>query len=145
MGMTTIVYGYIREPWIGYPALEQMLESNKKRIERLPETDKFPFFVRGLFSLSGVSYRNRLIHFAGGFKELESYWSDWLLKFESLLADLYWERVRLHLITEWTREFTYDWSADSNIQDSFKTAEPRPTSAWQHEGGPRNDIGRRPT
>ncbi|RPJ53841.1 MAG: hypothetical protein EHM23_30145 [Acidobacteria bacterium] len=143
MGMTTIVYGYIREPRTGCAKVEQMLESNKKQIESLPETDEYPFLVRGLFSFSDVSYRNRLIHFAGGYKQLESYWADWLAKFEALLAQLFWERVRLHLITEWTEEFTYDWAAAATIKDSFRSGSPLPTTIWQHKGGPRDDIGKR--
>lgn len=60
---------------------------------------------------------------------------EWLVKFENLLRQLYWEHAVVVLVTEWMGQHTYRWNAKI---DAFEAEKPTPIAKWTFEGGPRD-------
>jgi hypothetical protein len=142
--MTSYVYGYLVEPWIGFPEHKRMVQHNHEIIRSLPEEESLPGLVRDLFAFSegmSLSYRNPVIHFGAGYGSFEPDLEVWLEKFESLLKKLYSEEVRIRVRTECSGESLYQWKPIPRILESFRTPLPSMVTEWVFEGDPR-DLSR---
>jgi hypothetical protein len=145
MGHTSVVYGIILgERW----KLEdrwRLHRLNTEVINRLPESDDWPFLVRRMFpvleepgeNLIRGYYRSQPIHFGGTFSSIEWEWDEWLAKFEHLLTQLYWAETYLHLRTEVVGYYNYTYQALNTLDRAFKHEPPLPTDSWEFTGGPR--------
>lgn len=165
MGMESIVYGFIEGPrwphrvpnqydvFSTHPEKQHMyMEIDRKLTEKvhhnfhaiasLPEEDdSWPFLSCSMFSSSTNSiqttYKSQIIHFGASFKNIEWEWEDWLTKFEALLRNMYWDEVRLHLISEMYTGTTFDyvWKCED---ESLHPDHPHPVAHWSFSGEPRN-------
>lgn len=165
MGMESVIYGFIQGPhWpheiprrdnsgpedtpkqLKYREIDQKLRNkafhNLQIIATLPEEDTWPFLSRYMFSSSTNSiqttYKSQIIHFGASFKQIEWEWEAWLLKFEAVLRQMYWDEVHLHLVAEGLNfePFHYIWEDD----EAEKAAYPdhlQPVARWTFSGGPR--------
>jgi hypothetical protein len=158
MGMESVVYGFIQGPrWPhqevhhGDPRLEinqklrNKVHQNLSAISMLPENDdEWPFLSRCMFSSSTPSfqttYKSQIIHFGASFKNIEWEWEEWLTKFEALLHTMYWDEVRLHLISEmFNSSFHYAWK-DDNEERAISPDHPDPVTHWTFSGEPRTFL-----
>jgi hypothetical protein len=141
MGHVSVVYGVIVGAPLGFNADRELLHrANVRAVGALPEHDDWPPLVRSMFSVVDGPYKRQAIHFGATFKELEWSWEAWLEKFERLLAKTFWDDVRLHLVTEWTGEWSYRYGLVATPYDAWAGAPPRQPSGWTLQGGPR-DFG----
>ncbi|HVL16268.1 MAG TPA: hypothetical protein VM529_27090 [Gemmata sp.] len=139
MGMETVLLGYIAEPWVARDVARSRLfrQSNRRVLAGLPDSDEWPPLIRGLFawteadSLRG-GYRGSVIHFGGRFKSIEQEWDQWLTKYEAVLRRLYWESSVVHLDTEASGSFRFDWWLSS--WDGLLASPPQLPSAWEFRG-----------
>ncbi|BCL81747.1 hypothetical protein ccbrp13_42120 [Ktedonobacteria bacterium brp13] len=165
MGMETVVYGFIQGPhWphevankydvfskhsekqLMYMEIDRKLTEkvhhNLQALSALPEDDDtWPFLSRSMFSSSTNSiqttYKSQIIHFGASFKQIEWAWEEWLTKFEALLSTMYWDEVRVHLISEmFTSSFDYTWEDDSKEKAIYPN-HPDPVAHWRFSGEPR--------
>lgn len=146
MGWESIVYGYIKGSTLraGTEQYHDLQPLNRAVINRLPETDSWPFLTRSMFSYSGNDYvsgryRHQIIHFGASFKQVEEDWQQWLEKLEALLRRLYWVEAKLHLETEALGAYSYRWVGvfDRNTSEDHVYT---PTTEWIFEGGTRHFI-----
>jgi hypothetical protein len=141
MGHQTVVYGVVIGAHLGFHADRHRLHhENVRAIEALPIEDDWPPLVRSMFTVTDGFYKSQAIHFGASFKELEWSWELWLDKLETLLASLFWDDVRLHLVTEAVGEWTYQYTLLDTPYDAWASEPPSQPSAWALEGGPR-DFG----
>ena len=114
MSNETRVYGYIEVPVGTGIDIEQAIDLNWKAVNSLPEEGKWPWLIRGMFSLSPerVGYRGRLFHFAAAMKGVDEEWEKWLKKFERLLEKMFWITAELKLITEYSGDHQFSWVAE---------------------------------
>ncbi|HZH34367.1 MAG TPA: hypothetical protein VEX64_05965 [Pyrinomonadaceae bacterium] len=140
MGSQSIVLGYIKEPYIHNRYNLLIQNHNRAKIFSLGRMDIFPPLNSTFFSETGESetYSNSLIYFAGTFKEIESYWETWLIKFETLLKTLVWESVYLSLNAPYYGKFEYNWKATEDIIATFDREFPQNVTNWEFTGGPRS-------
>ncbi|WP_345272936.1 hypothetical protein [Flaviramulus aquimarinus] len=138
MGHESIIYGHICAIGNQPPHGEKLYKLNEKIIDNLTKKDDYPWITKWMFSTIPYDtqhiYRNQIIHFGASYKQLESDWNEWLEKFESILKQLYWFSVTLHLETELVGDHKFEWIADF---DKFENNNPKPTSEWKFDGGPR--------
>ena len=138
MGHVSTVYGNI----MAVPKSAQLQRINKSVIELLPVNDTgWPWLERGMFLVPDPDhsnmYRQQVIVFGASYKEVEYKWEEWLEKFESILRQLYWLTVTVHLETELVGSYTYEWLNDISNPDNFFSDDPKPTTKWNFSGGPR--------
>jgi len=143
MGMETVLVGYIAECWLGGDENRTRLlrRSNRRILSALPEEDSWPPLTKGLFAWSDEGgmrggYRGTIIHFGGRFKSIETDWDEWLIKYESLLKQLYWESSTVFLDTEVSGQHRFDWY-HSNYDD-FILSPPKLPTSWEFKGPFRN-------
>lgn len=141
MGQVSVIYGAILgsrwsidDPW-------RLQKLNSTVLEQLPTTDDWPFLTRSMFALPCMPteighYRQQVIHFGASFKGIEWEWERWLLKFETLLTQVFWDEVLLHLHTEAIGHYNYHYQSIFS-PDFYKQAHPIPNQKWQLLGGPR--------
>jgi hypothetical protein len=136
----SIVLGYIKEPFIHGKNMLSIRSHNRAKIFALGRMDDFPPLNSTLFSQTGENetYSNSLIYFGGSFKEIESFWEDWLEKFENLLKELIWESVLLKLETSFFGESEYRWQATDKIISTFDQEFPQRVTEWHFSGEPRS-------
>ena len=142
MGHGSIVYGNIIGPprYTGYG--QELHSKNKSVIESLTiDEDQWPWIDRGMFLVqdpeNAKMYRDQVIVFGASYKRVEDGWEEWLMKFESILKQLYWISATIHVDSELEGEFTYQWIYDSSQTDNFAGDTRNPTSMWSFSGGPR--------
>ena len=100
MGMTTYIYGCIREYGLNSLRLVEVKRHNNRVMAHLPLSDDWPPLTRNMFAMtdnlqnanpgSMLEYTGRLIHFDASTKSIEYEWMEWQKKFEGLLTRLYW-------------------------------------------------------
>jgi len=141
MGHISIVYGHIiGEPWKSgdYHKLQRL---NKNIIDALPDNDSFPWLTKKMFLVPDPDkdkmYRDQIIVFGASYKSVEYEWDEWLDKFEAILKQLYWSSATVHLDTELVGTHKYEWVFDVNQTDNWISDNPKPTTQWNFEGGPR--------
>jgi hypothetical protein len=147
MGHRTTISGHIQEPYYIKATDRQtrwLLESNSRAINSLPLDDKWPFLIRPMFSFSPLSptapncasstYRGRVIYFGGSFSSLHEYWGEWLIKFENLLRQLYWEHAVVVLITEVAGQHQCRWDAKMDSICLEGDTHPHPIKDWTFTG-----------
>jgi hypothetical protein len=141
MGHTSVVYGVILGAPLGFNADRDLLHrSNVRAVGALPERDDWPFLVRSMFSVVDGPYKRQAIHFGATFKEVEWSWESWLEKLERLLATLFWDEVRLHLVTEYAGDWSYRYGLAEAPYTAWTEDPPRQPLGWTLQGGPR-DFG----
>ena len=147
MGTINIIVGHIQETWYASGDEENrrlLLEANRRVIESLPTNDEWPPLLCGMFSFppdgrrSPGTYRSRVIHFGGSFREIWREWDAWLYKFEELLRRLYWESASVHLTTELIGHHSYFWHATTEAEAGFTASPPQPVQEWKFEGSDRS-------
>jgi hypothetical protein len=145
MSHETIVYGFIGIPGSIYSGsnYQEMQIRNQQILDHLPETDAYPCLTKSMFSITGADYlqgtfRLRIIHFGGSLKYLEG--EDiplWIAKLESLLKKLFWLDAVVHIQTEISGHYVYQYTADPGAVD-FRAENPQPVTVWQriitHDG-----------
>lgn len=120
MGMHTILYGCIVEMDLwrrDTQIFTNVRKHNKSIIRSLPMGDSWPPLSREMFSFTenaieespDFEYGGRVIHFAGNFKGIEEDWNGWKEKFDKLLTQLYWMSAYVHLKTEYSNLWSYEW------------------------------------
>lgn len=151
MGHRNTLSGHIQEAWYvkgSDRAISRLWHHNRRVLRSLPNDDdeQWPYLGRRMFSatpmyFSGTAdrltsmYRGPVIYFGGSFSSICMEWSEWLLKFESLLRRLYWEHAVVVLATEWMGQHVYNWDAKTDLFDADR---PTPITEWNFNGGPRN-------
>jgi hypothetical protein len=124
--------------------LRDKIHQNLYALSTLPEEDTWPFLSRSMFSSSTNSiqttYKSQIIHFGASFKSIEWEWEEWLTKFEAFLSTMYWDEVRLHLISEmFSSSFHYTWK-DENEEKAVFPDYPDPVAHWTFSGEPRTFL-----
>lgn len=143
MGIGVIVHGFIECPGTPYHRIDirRISRANRRVIASLPASDDdWPFITRGMFGMQSLrtsfdrciaQYENQVIHFAGDYKNMYVLEADWLTKFETLLARLYWSSVVVMV------EFTglrYEWHvAREHVRERYSQDPPQPPTAWSFE------------
>ena len=133
MSNETRLYGYIEVPVGTGIDIKSAIELNWNAIHSLPEEGKWPWLIKGMFSLSPerVGYRGRLFHFAAAMKGVDEDWNRWLKKFEKLLKQMYWITAEIRLNTEYSGNHAFCWVA--KLPDSVG-----PIKNWEFIGPHRN-------
>lgn len=122
MGMTTYIYGFIREYGLNSLRLVEVKRHNNRILAHLPLSDNWPPLTRNMFAATNnhknespgsmLEYTGRLIHFGASTKSIEHEWMEWQQKFERLLTSLYWLEATVHVKTELNDIDTFNWSVD---------------------------------
>ena len=118
---------------------------NREVLGSLPARDSSPPLERTFCTIPMNAgkpgfHQTQMIHFGLSFRNFEDDWPIWLGKFESLISELYWTKVRLHLDSELFGEFDYCWDATPEALRGFAESRPQPVRDWVFAGGPR-DFG----
>jgi len=116
---------------------------NREVLGCLPARDSWPPLERTFCTIPMNAgkpgfHRTQMIHFGLSFENFEQGWSIWLQKFESLLREMYWTQVRLHLESELHGAFDYGWDATTEALEGFQQTPPVPVRDWTFRGGPRS-------
>jgi hypothetical protein len=136
MGHESFVYGLIA----GADRNPGEARQTAAEIAALPTSDEWPFLTRAMFTIppetsQGGHYRSQAIHFGASFKAVEWEWTEWLAKFEALLARLTWHGAWVHLRTEGTvGDYDYRYQPIGVLAHKPGQAEP----TWRLSGGPRH-------
>lgn len=121
MGMTTYIYGVIKEYGLNTSRLDEVYSHNERIISNLPTSDSWPPLSKEMFSITkndkkiegpSLEYWGRMIHFAACLKSVENEWEEWKDKFENLLQKLYWIEAHVHFKTEYTKVISFEWRVD---------------------------------
>jgi hypothetical protein len=129
MGTQSLVYGVIELP----SRLTEAESGITSALSHLPETDEWPFLVRGMFSQSvgpqaGLDYESKVVHFGASFKEIEEDWSVWVSKFEALLGQLQGRAAVVHIESEVVGNHKLEWVGTYELGSCH----------WQFLRGPRS-------
>lgn len=138
MGIGVVVHGIIESP--GWGTQEPSVRThthNQRVIEALPQSDtEWPYLTRSMFSILPLrqsfdvqipQYEKAVIHFAGAYKGMFILESDWIRKFEKLLAQLCWTRA---IVYNQFSSLVYEWEADWPSESFFHTP-PIPPKKWK--------------
>lgn len=145
MSHPDVLIGFIEEDFVARGG--EASRWNDAVLAQLPETDDhWPPLIRSMLAAPRIdqplaAFRGRrVISVALHGNWLHESLNLWLPKFENLLRQLFWIRVRLHILTDHSGEYSlgYDWdhaaSADRNSDN------PTPPQSWRfrcktlHEG-----------
>jgi len=140
MSFESLIYGYIDSiTWLK-DDYRKYQRRNLELLNQLPEKDEYPFLSRGMFSAPGFepqegTHRSHVIHFGGSYRNLEvdDDMSGWLAKFEGLLSRLYWYSAAVHVMTEVCGVYRFEWSAHSDVIDTYRADDPSPTTKWERK------------
>ena len=139
MGHESFVYGIINLNF-SYHEPDKYLLLAEQEIAKLPqsrEDDEWPFLNQQHFARAGGYYKSRVITIGGSYKQVECEWEQWLAKFERLLASLCWCECYLHLRTEISGEFDFQYIGQSIYVGKPGEGEWHPPQRWKFSGGPR--------
>jgi hypothetical protein len=140
------IYGCIVGPhgtladWYGlYPL-------NRAAVRSLPTRDQYPPLTRRMFTVpmdyaepGAAFFREQIVHFGASFNHLSEFWHLGLVKFETLLRQLYWSEARVHLHMELKGDYDYQWlAARDQKAPPWLCSPPEPTMEWEFSGGPRD-------
>jgi hypothetical protein len=138
LGHEAIVYGRIvGASWRVGERFTWTHELNHNAFAALPETDDWPWVVRGIFAMPAPypegTYRHQIIHFGMSMKDEPSdrgIWDTWLIKFEKLLRQMYWLSTVAHIATEFEAPRVVEWlPTDAAIQGLYCDP-PQPVTEW---------------
>lgn len=149
----SVVYGRIKSASsLSVKELKKQIYTNKKALLLLSDTDllsselsmtnsliheQYPLLTQEMFAVSRLQMNGKyasanVIHFAMSYHGVEYEWSEWMVKFESLLKSMYWQSVVVHLETELSGLHTFKWESvnASHIpgKDDFNVR-----CEWDHE------------
>ena len=124
MGVEVVIHGFINCPFdFGrHEESRRVFEHNTEVIQSLPKEahndDDYPFIVRSMFNVhppKGIVpyYGSNLITFGGVYKNMYHFESDWILRFEQILAKLCWFQASAFnnfgaLRCDWNAEQAYE-------------------------------------
>lgn len=145
MSHPDVLVGFIEEDFV--PSGGQASRLNDAVLAQVPETDDlWPPLIRSMLAAPRIdqplaAFRGRRaisVALHGNF--LHESLDHWLPKFENLLRQLYWSRVRLHILTDYLGEYSlrYDWDHAAVAARNSDT--PTPPQSWKfrctaiHEG-----------
>lgn len=138
MNDESIVYGYIKNTSGVSDTLNAQIV-NRKALIQLPTLDACSILSREIFSTpSGRSnsdrFQSSIIHFAAAYDGIEYEWGLWVAKFESLLQQMCWNTVVVHLETELSGVHTFTWDSGDNAH--IPSENPLNIRCeWQHDVG----------
>lgn len=142
MAHNTVVYGRIIGANWKSDDFYKLHKLNENTISRLSELDEeFPWINKSMFSIANKqgTFRQQVITFGASYKSLEYEWELWLEKFESILKNLYWLDVIIHVEFEILGQYKYEWKITNQGLDNLWFKEPKPTANWiLKSDGPRN-------
>lgn len=86
-------------------------EHNLNFLENLPsQDDGNALFTREMFCQNKLQGKmSFVVGFARSYKNVESYWKDWITQFENILSQLKWDSVNVILETEMFGTHQYMW------------------------------------
>lgn len=117
--MSSILHGFIH----CFSWAESAQVHNQAALDRLPVSGAL--LTRPLFSLTpnarGQCYYGHLVHFAAYYKDAWSFDDDWLVEFESLLQQMFWDSAEvIHTYSgerrSWQSQGTQAYSDASAMQ-----------------------------
>ena len=157
MDQESIVYGCIKDTSHG--SLHSDLERrqiNRRAMLALPQADAWPFLCQEMFKIPLAitsnsssanhspngsfqragqnSYQTEVMPFGASYRAVEYEWSEWLAKFEGLLAAMYWSSAVVHLETELSGVHTFLWEATKGCHEPH-SGEMRVRCEWVREQG----------
>ncbi|MCH8551381.1 MAG: hypothetical protein LAT62_05555 [Natronospirillum sp.] len=136
----SLVHGVIRTV-TSDDRLESMnfRQINRNAILSLGTMDDFPYLTMEMFHLPGTqelqgTYLTPMIQFAASYRAVEYEWGQWLEKFESLLACMYWRSATVWLETELSGQHVFSWESQGQYhQPGDRILQVR--CEWEHELG----------
>lgn len=111
-----------------------------EKIAKLPacrEDDEWPFLNQEHFSIGAGYYKTGVLTFGGTLKQVEYDWDHWLEKFEAFLDGLCWQDCYLHLRTEISGSFDYQYKSELVYDGEPGRGIWVPPTNWRLTGGPR--------
>ena len=142
MGLDAVIYGRIVAPYLTWPPERdgRFLQSrNLEVIAALPTEDQSSGpLVRGMFALptwKGGLRIEQVIPFGGSLDDdamSRDWWNVWLGKFESLLRNLYWKSVVLHMesLHAFNGHRMFRWSPTECAAALVWADAPQPIGEW---------------
>lgn len=137
MGHEVAIYGWIEGACGDAEKYGVLQELNAGVLSRLPESDSWPWLVRGIFALPAPwpqgTYRSQAIHFGMTLKDepCSNDWrDDWLGKFEAVLRQLHWYSATAHILREIDVSETYAWTPTPGAIAMLAADPPGPTADW---------------
>jgi molybdopterin synthase sulfur carrier subunit len=142
MGLDAIIYGRIVTPYLTWPGdrdARLIQRRNMEMIGSLPDKDHSPSpLVGGMFALpnwEGGLHMDYVIPFGGSLEDdsmSRDWWDAWLTKFESLLRNLYWDSVVLHIESRFAfnGHRMFQWSPTDLAATWLWAEEPQPIREW---------------
>ncbi|MDX9873635.1 MAG: hypothetical protein RBS88_01900 [Spongiibacteraceae bacterium] len=121
MGQESVVYGCIKDMVFGgdVEEIRRRREVNRRALLSLPSIEEWPLISREMFALPSEALvvgglQTDVVAFGGSYRGVEYEWEQWIARFESLLEEMYWVSVTVHLETELSGVHTFTWEADTN-------------------------------
>lgn len=140
MEQEAVVYGCIKTP-SSSASNEQYRHrmTNRRAILALPTMNQsWGFLSQDIFKLPPSAtqlypYHTDVIHFGASYQAIESQWKQWVTEFESLLKQMYWSSVAVHLNTEFSGTHDFTWETSTLHQPGGNPLSVR--CQWSHEVG----------
>ena len=149
----SVVYGRIKSASsLSVKDIKKQIYTNKKALLLLSDAgllcsassttdslsnEQCPLLTQDMFCVSRLQMNGEhasanVIHFAMSYHGVEYEWSEWMIKFESLLKSMYWQSVVVHLETELSGLHTFKWESVNAChvpgKDDFNVR-----CEWDHE------------
>ena len=127
MAQESIVYGCIRDELFvenGEQA-ERRRAANRAALARLPSVEEWPLLAREMFTTPAGGFmldgpHTYVVAFGSAYRGVEYEWEQWIERFESLLAQMYWVTATVHLETELSGTHIFTWSAATGQHEPSK-------------------------
>jgi hypothetical protein len=146
MGVESLFLGYIQEAWPGVKGNDEerqhkrvidtaIKEQTDRVLAALPDEDHWPPLCKPMFGWPAVgtpliTYKNRVIHFAGSLKNADFVLRDWLDKFESLLSQLYWEEAYVRVEKGYIGTHEFRWKPQKEWTLALCSGRISPILTW---------------
>ena len=123
MALQQIDQGAFTNP--GHPGQRDFLagrQRNRDVMMSLPSIEDWPLLSREMFSMPvqvldiDDAYTD-VMHFGTSYKGVEYEWRQWIVKFESMLKQMYWVSATVHLETELNGRHTFTWEPESSFHE----------------------------
>lgn len=140
MGVGVIIHGVIESTGFGgQKESKRVYRHNKSVINSLPDiSDTWPFFSKRMFSVLPLrnsmdvhlpQYESLVISFGASYKNMYAPEAEWIIKFESLLKRLCWDRA---IVYNDFAAYRYVWKVDSEEgHQNFFHDPPLPPRSWE--------------
>ncbi len=147
MSFELIIYGCIQGAFrYGKEESRLFQRKNCQRLEALPVQredaegwETKPVITRGFFAVSpqDETYLSQIIHFGGSYKcytttTWQQDWADWQAAFESILQEMYWTSVTLHVESWEEPDRVCEWVATSSAIERM-IDEGKPITEWEFQ------------